>query len=90
MALSLLLRSAELAGNIIDFPSLALRSTLFQFLVPDAPELIQGYLEGEQDPSCKRNAFIMLIHTDQQRALSYLQSCIDEIGTFGLFPLLLW
>lgn len=25
----------------------------------------------------------MLIHTDQQRALSYLQSCIDEIGTFG-------
>jgi len=55
----------------------------FEFLVPDAPELIQGYLEGEQDPSCKRNAFIMLIHTDQQRALTYLQSCIDEISTFG-------
>ena len=59
------------------------KSLQFQFLVPDAPELIQGYLEGEQDPSCKRNAFIMLIHTDQQRALTYLQSCIDEIGTFG-------
>ena len=25
----------------------------------------------------------MLIHTDQQRALAYLQSCIDEIGSFG-------
>lgn len=55
----------------------------FEFLVPDAPELIQAYLEGEQDPSCKRNAFIMLIHTDQQRALAFLSSCIDEIATFG-------
>lgn len=55
----------------------------FEQLVPDAPELIQGYLESEQDPSCKRNAFIMLIHTDQQKALQYLQSCIDDIGSFG-------
>ena len=56
---------------------------LLQQLVPDAPELIQNYLESEQDPSCKRNAFIMLIHTDQQKALQYLQSCIDDIGSFG-------
>ena len=34
-------------------------------LIPDAPELIHTYLEGEQDASCKRNAFMMLIHVDR-------------------------
>lgn len=34
-------------------------------LIPDAPELIANFLEGEQDASCKRNAFMMLIHADQ-------------------------
>ena len=37
----------------------------FDGLIPDAPELIHTYLEGEQDASCKRNAFIMLIHVDR-------------------------
>ena len=37
----------------------------FEFLIPDAPELIANFLEGEQDASCKRNAFMMLIHADQ-------------------------
>ena len=37
----------------------------FDFLIPDAPELIANFLEGEQDASCKRNAFMMLIHADQ-------------------------
>lgn len=37
----------------------------FDSLIPDAPELIQSYLEGEQDASCKRNAFMMLIHVDR-------------------------
>ena len=39
----------------------------FEQLIPDAPELIQSFLEGEQDPSCKRNAFMMLIHVDRVR-----------------------
>ena len=26
----------------------------FEFLIPDAPELISNFLEGEQDMSCKR------------------------------------
>lgn len=34
-------------------------------LISDAPELIQDFLEKEQDASCKRNAFMMLIHVDQ-------------------------
>lgn len=37
----------------------------FDFLIPDAPELIHNFLEQEGDASCKRNAFMMLIHVDQ-------------------------
>lgn len=55
----------------------------FNFLIPDAPELIANYLEREQDMSCKRNAFMMLIHADQDRALNYLSSCIDQVTTYG-------
>ncbi|KAK3097902.1 hypothetical protein FSP39_014288 [Pinctada imbricata] len=53
------------------------------FLIPDGPELIAKFLEGEQDMSCKRNAFMMLIHADQERALNYLSSCIEQVTTFG-------
>jgi coatomer subunit beta len=55
----------------------------FEFLISDAPELISKYLEGEQDASCKRNAFMMLIHADQSRALDYLSSCVDQVTSFG-------
>jgi len=55
----------------------------FEFLIPDAPELVANFLEGEQDMSCKRNAFLMLLHADQERALSYLASCLDQVNSFG-------
>lgn len=55
----------------------------FQFLIPDAPELIAKYLEGEQDMSCRRNAFLMLLHADQSRALAYLAACLDQVPSFG-------
>ncbi len=55
----------------------------FNFLMPDAPEIISNFLEREQDMSCKRNAFMMLIHADQERALNYLSSCIDQVNSFG-------
>lgn len=55
----------------------------FEFLIPDAPELISTYLDGEQDMSCKRNAFLMLLHADQDRALSYLANCLDQVTSFG-------
>ncbi|XP_012227275.1 coatomer subunit beta [Linepithema humile] len=55
----------------------------FEFLIPDAPELIAKYLEGEQDMSCRRNAFLMLLHADQNRALSYLGACLDQVPSFG-------
>jgi len=54
-----------------------------EILIPDAPELIASFLEQEQDMSCKRNAFMMLIQADQERALNYLSSCIDQVQSFG-------
>ncbi|KAK0394991.1 hypothetical protein QR680_001049 [Steinernema hermaphroditum] len=54
----------------------------FEFLIPDAPELISNFLETEQDASCKRNAFMMLLHVDQARALDYLSGCIDQVTSF--------
>ncbi|EDQ86533.1 uncharacterized protein MONBRDRAFT_38413 [Monosiga brevicollis MX1] len=55
----------------------------YDHLIPDAPELIHRYLEQEENPSCKRNAFMMLITADQSRALEYLSSCIDSVQTFN-------
>lgn len=42
----------------------------FEHLIPDAPELIHDFLVNEKDASCKRNAFMMLIHADQVRILA--------------------
>lgn len=55
----------------------------FDWLVPDGPELIANFLDTQQDMSCKRNAFLMLLHADQDRALNYLASCLDQVNTFG-------
>lgn len=55
----------------------------FEFLIPDAPELVANFLETEQDMSCKRNAFLMLLHADQERALIYLASRLDSVHGFG-------
>jgi len=60
--------------------------TIFQTnpdLIPDAPEIISEFLEKEQDASCKRNAFMMLIAVDQLAALEYLSTCIDQVHTFN-------
>ncbi|XP_045533840.1 coatomer subunit beta [Papilio machaon] len=55
----------------------------FEFLIPDAPELVANFLENEQDMSCKRNAFLMLLHADQERALAYLAARLDNVHSFG-------
>lgn len=33
--------------------------------------------------SCKRNAFLMLLHADQERALAYLADRLDHVHGFG-------
>ncbi|KAF8362322.1 copb-1 [Pristionchus pacificus] len=55
----------------------------FEFLIPDAPEVVSTFLDAEQDASCKRNAFMMLLHVDQARALDFLSNCIEQVTTFG-------
>uniref|UniRef100_A0A0K0FY78 Coatomer subunit beta n=1 Tax=Strongyloides venezuelensis TaxID=75913 RepID=A0A0K0FY78_STRVS len=55
----------------------------FDFLIPDAPEVIATFLETEQDSSCKRNAFMMLLHVDQQKALDFLADCIEQVNSFN-------
>jgi coatomer subunit beta len=48
-------------------------------LIPDAPELIQTFLESESDHTCKRNAFAALMSISHQKALEYLSSTFDSV-----------
>lgn len=48
-------------------------------LIPDAPELIQTFLESESDHTCKRNAFAALSTISHQKALEYLSGAFDGI-----------
>lgn len=50
-----------------------------QALIPDAPELIQTFLETESDQTCKRNAFAALSAMDHDKALNYLSGTFDAI-----------
>ncbi|KAJ3020287.1 coatomer subunit beta [Thoreauomyces humboldtii] len=54
----------------------------FEHLIPDAPELIQTYIMSEADQNCKRNAFIMLMSTNQALAVQYLNTVFDQIPAF--------
>ena len=57
--------------------------TVTDDLMPDAPELIAEFIDGESDVSAKRNAFVMLCNSDQERAVQYQLSVIDSISTMG-------
>ncbi|WPG99908.1 Hypothetical protein R9X50_00272900 [Acrodontium crateriforme] len=48
-------------------------------LMPDAPELIQAFLESESDNTCKRNAFAALLSISHEKALEYLSSVFEGI-----------
>ncbi|KND03510.1 coatomer subunit beta [Spizellomyces punctatus DAOM BR117] len=54
----------------------------FEYLIPDAPELIQTYLTNETDQNCKRNAFMMLMNTKQALAVQYLNTVFNQIPAF--------
>lgn len=48
-------------------------------LIPDAAELIATFLEGESDPTCKRNGFAALSSISHDKALAYLSTVFDGI-----------
>ena len=51
-----------------------------EHLVPDAPELIQTFLQTESDNTCRRNAFASLSAISHAKALEYLNSVFDDIA----------
>ncbi|KAK5168413.1 coatomer subunit beta [Saxophila tyrrhenica] len=48
-------------------------------LMPDAPELLQNFLESESDNTCKRNAFAALMSVSHEKALEYLSGVFEGI-----------
>ena len=52
---------------------------LSEALIPDAPELLQTFLGGESDHTCKRNAFAALSAMNHDKALEYLSGAFDGI-----------
>ncbi|KAL6516908.1 hypothetical protein OROHE_018196 [Orobanche hederae] len=52
-------------------------------LLIDAPETIEKLLSAEQDPSAKRNAFLMLFNCAQDHAINYLFTNVDRVSDWG-------
>mmetsp|Transcript_132292 Transcript_132292/g.313646 ORF Transcript_132292/g.313646 Transcript_132292/m.313646 type:complete len:1005 (+) Transcript_132292:62-3076(+) len=50
---------------------------------PEAPEDIEQLLLVEGDLSTKRNAFLMLVNCDQERAIKYVLSLQDQVSSMG-------
>jgi len=48
-------------------------------LMPDAPELLQTFLETESDNTCKRNAFAALMSVSHEKALEFLSGVFEGI-----------
>jgi coatomer subunit beta len=48
-------------------------------LMPDAPDMLTTFLEDENDPTCKRNAFAALVSISHEKALEYLSTVFDSI-----------
>jgi coatomer subunit beta len=47
--------------------------------MPDAPDLLTTFLDDENDPTCKRNAFAALTSISHDKALEYLSTVFDAI-----------
>ena len=56
----------------------------FDFHLPDVPELIASFLDGEQDTNLQYEAFRILKNIDKDRLLSYLSTCKVQVQTFGV------
>ncbi|KAI9250918.1 adaptin N terminal region-domain-containing protein [Phascolomyces articulosus] len=54
----------------------------FDFLFPDAPEVIQTFLANEADMSCRRNAFVVLCNIDRPLAVEYLLQVFPLVPQF--------
>ena len=50
---------------------------------PDAEDLIVEFLKNESDPSARRNAFLMLYNTAEDRAVDFFIENADQVQKFG-------
>lgn len=55
----------------------------FKDLIPDAPQRIEDFLNEESNASAKRNAFLMLFHCDQMRAIRFVATIMDQLSSQG-------
>lgn len=59
-------------------------------VIPHAAEEVEKLLLTESDLSTKRNAFLMLLHCDHERAISYVLAVQDAVSGLGdIFQLVL-
>lgn len=54
-----------------------------EHMLADAPEMMERFLQSEQDLSARRNAFLFLCNHAPERAIQYLMSQLDSIATWG-------
>ena len=52
-------------------------------LIPDGPDVVEDFMRQEQELGPKRNAFLMLFHCAQDRAVVYLEENMNEVSDFG-------
>lgn len=55
----------------------------FPDLIPDAAELVDKFIAAESNPGAQRNAFLMLINQDKDRAISFLAGVISNITSLS-------
>eukprot|EP00762_Andalucia_godoyi_P002046 ANDGO_02490.mRNA.1 Coatomer subunit beta-2 len=55
----------------------------YPFLMPDAPEHIEKFLQQESDLSARRNAFYMLFDCAPDKAAEYIKGLSDSVLTEG-------
>lgn len=59
-----------------------------QRLIPDAPSVVERALAMEQDPTARRNAFLVLCDCDRSQALA-TRYLLGDAGRFAQWPALL-
>lgn len=63
--------------------TVAMIAEAFPDLIPDAADLIDKFLYAETNPAAKRNAFMMLLQLDTDRAVKYLDTVLQTLSTLG-------
>merc|ERR1740124_19358 len=52
-------------------------------LLPDAPTIMEEFINNETDVSARRNAFLMMANEAEDLAIQYLGRNIESVSTFG-------